>query len=303
MFDGEMTAETRSTNNPRRAAVAIAVVAAVAIACVSQWKPPQQQGYHHTDPVEGAGRRIGAEACRDCHASFDGHFMASQAHVDCESCHGPAELHAHTASARDIAYPANAECAACHQIGERTLLSWSSSVHARSNVICSDCHDTHNREPRHVREAETRQRVVLPRASATTQMCSGCHAEVVAQLGLPSHHPVGEGMLDCTDCHDPHRNTAMTRGPRTQLCTACHQEVQGPWIHEHPPVNEDCGYCHTPHGATADNLLETSQPAACISCHTLPTAGAVHDPYAFTTRCTDCHNAVHGSYTDPVLRR
>ena len=69
------------------------------------------------------------------------------------------------------------------------------------------------------------------------------------------------------------------------------------------PAAEDCAHCHVPHGASTDDLLETSQPAVCISCHTLSTSGAVHDPWAFTTRCTDCHNAVHGSYTDPHLRR
>jgi predicted CXXCH cytochrome family protein len=68
-------------------------------------------------------------------------------------------------------------------------------------------------------------------------------------------------------------------------------------------VSEDCGYCHVPHGASADFLLEAPQPASCISCHTLPIQGAVHQPYAFTTACTNCHNAVHGSYSDPHLRQ
>ena len=87
------------------------------------------------------------------------------------------------------------------------------------------------------------------------------------------------------------------------MCTTCHQEIAGPWIYEHAPVSEDCGHCHTPHGASADFLLEVPQPAGCINCHSLPISGAVHEPWAFTTRCTDCHSAVHGSYTDPVLRR
>ena len=283
--------------------VMIAVAFAAAFACVSQWEPSRQRGYRRTEPVSGAGDRIGAEACADCHASFDGHFASSNAHSDCETCHGPAQLHEHTAHASDIVYPSNEDCAACHQTGGKTLLSWTNSQHARSGVSCSDCHDTHNREPSNVREADALEHAVLPRAGAATRMCASCHSDVVAQLGLPSHHPVGEGMLDCTDCHDPHGNSALTHGPRTQSCTGCHQEVQGPWIYEHAPVNEDCGYCHTPHGATADFLLEANQPAACISCHTLPTSGAIHDPYAFTTRCTDCHNAVHGSQSDPVLRR
>jgi len=134
-------------------------------------------------------------------------------------------------------------------------------------------------------------------------MCSSCHPEVVAQLELPSHHPIFEGMLGCTDCHDPHGGRAFGLGPRTQLCAECHQQVMGPWIYEHAPVTEDCAYCHTPHGSSVDYLLEVSQPAACISCHSLATSGAAHIPYALTTACTDCHNAVHGSDTDPQLRR
>ena len=147
------------------------------------------------------------------------------------------------------------------------------------------------------------ERAVLAEASGATRLCASCHAEVVAELQLPSHHPIAEGMLECTDCHGPHEGRTAKLGPRTRTCTACHQEVAGPWIYEHAPVEEDCGYCHTPHGATADFLLELSQPAACISCHTIAISGAVHDPWAFATRCTDCHGAVHGSYRDPVLRR
>jgi DmsE family decaheme c-type cytochrome len=134
-------------------------------------------------------------------------------------------------------------------------------------------------------------------------MCVSCHPEVRAQFDLPSHHPIAEGMVGCTDCHGAHESRRETLGSATRQCVGCHQEVAGPWIYEHPPVNEDCGYCHAPHGASADFLLEASQPAACISCHTLPIAGAIHQPYAFTTACTDCHNAVHGSYTDPHLRK
>jgi DmsE family decaheme c-type cytochrome len=133
-------------------------------------------------------------------------------------------------------------------------------------------------------------------------MCVSCHGEVAAQFDLPSHHPMREGMLDCTDCHSAHENKRETLGPPTQTCVGCHQEVAGPWVYEHPPVTEDCGYCHAAHGATADFLLETSQPAACISCHTVALQGAEH-ALAFSTDCTDCHNSIHGSYTDPHLRR
>ena len=63
--------------------------------------------------------------------------------------------------------------------------------------------------------------------------------------------------------------------------------------------------CHSPHGTNSDNLLATNQPGSCISCHTVP-LGHANSPGSTIqhfTRCTDCHGAVHGSYSDQVLRR
>jgi DmsE family decaheme c-type cytochrome len=273
------------------------------VACVARWSPPGQVGRHRTEPIDEAGVRIGASACFDCHASFPEHFAASEAHPDCESCHGAAQLHAYTARAADIRFPSSEDCASCHQVGSKTLLGWTTSPHARADVICSDCHDTHNRELWNLRPASQLEGTVLRHAGNTTRMCAACHPEVTAQLSLPSHHPLQEGMLECTDCHPPHESRRTVLGALTEQCVSCHQDAAGPWIYEHPPVTEDCGYCHAPHGTSADFLMEVSQPAACISCHSLPISGAVHQPYALTTACTDCHQAVHGSYADPHLRK
>ena len=303
MDGGELSGVARSHRPRRPVRSAACALVCVLVACVGVWSPPEPTGYHRTAPVEGAGERIGAEHCYDCHDSFEGHFVASAQHPDCESCHGAGQLHAYTAGAADVRYPSNRDCAACHQIGSRTLLGWTSSVHARSDVTCTDCHDVHNRELWNLREPDALQTATLPNSSATSRLCLSCHPEVRAQLDLPSHHPIGEGMMDCTDCHGAHESRRSSLGDRTRRCTVCHQEVAGPWVYQHPPVTEDCGFCHAPHGASADFLLETSQPAACISCHTLPIAGAVHQPFAFTTACTDCHGSVHGSYADPHLRR
>jgi DmsE family decaheme c-type cytochrome len=273
------------------------------LACVAQWSPPDELGHRRIDPVGGAGAEVGARLCEDCHDSFEGHFVASNTHPDCESCHGPAQLHSHTARASDIRFPSSEDCASCHQIGRKTLLGWTTSPHARSGVICSDCHNTHNRELMNLRQSDKLGGTLLRHAGATTRMCASCHSEVTAQFNLPSHHPLREGMVECSDCHRAHESRRAALGAKTQTCVSCHQETAGPWIYSHPPVDEDCGYCHAPHGASADFLLEASQPAACISCHSLPIAGAVHQPYAFTTSCTDCHNAIHGSFADPHLRR
>jgi len=298
---GDATGARTSANRGARF-LAACLLLAFAIACVARFAG-EPTGHRRTELVEDPGAFVGSEICLDCHDSFRGHFVRSEFHADCESCHGPAERHLYSARAVDIAYPSSETCAACHRIAETTLLGWSNSDHARAGVLCSDCHNTHNRELQHLRKTESPDEGLMLHAGAASRMCASCHPQITAQLELPAHHPILEGMLECTDCHSPHQSRDRSLGARTAVCTECHQDVAGPWIYEHAPATEDCGYCHTPHGSSVDFLLIASQPAACISCHTIPIAGAIHLPYAFSTACTDCHNAVHGSDSDPHLRR
>ena len=246
---------------------------------------------------------MGSEECEDCHDDVAEYTLAPTYHGDCESCHGFGDLHTESEETADIRFPSNADCASCHETGRSSHVGWTTSEHDRAGVLCSDCHAPHNREPQHLRAPVAARGALLRNAGGTTRLCASCHAEVASRLDLPSHHPIREGMLDCTDCHQPHQSRRVMLGARTALCTGCHQEQAGPWIYEHTPVAEDCATCHTAHGSAAYDLLETSQPGVCITCHTLPTMGAPHDPAAFVTRCTDCHGAIHGSYEDPHLRR
>ena len=280
-----------------------ALFGATLAACVSSWPAPEPTGYERTAAVVDAGQQVGPQRCFDCHDSFEQHHVSSDQHAYCEACHGPGERHAFSARAADIRHPSSDDCMACHRTGHDSLWDFEQSGHARAGLLCTSCHDTHGRELRLLRSADAMQGATLPRAADATRLCTSCHSEVAAEFGLPSHHPIAEGMLECGDCHSPHSSQQSALGARTDSCAKCHQEVMGPWIYEHPPAAEDCSYCHVPHGASADDLLETPQPAVCISCHSLPTAGAVHDPWAFTTRCSDCHNAIHGSFSDPHLRR
>jgi len=257
---------------------------------------------HRSDAIEDAGEPIGAEECVACHEDVLGRAPAPAYHADCESCHGAGETHWESEEPADIRFPANADCVACHETGHRTLMTWTRSDHERAGVYCTDCHATHDREPWNLRHADAVSRAVTPRASEVTRMCGDCHPEVTSSFALPSHHPLREGMIDCTDCHAPHGSARTALGVATDRCTGCHQDYAGPWIHEHAPVAEDCTSCHAPHGASSRALLETNEPGVCISCHSLAESGAVHDPFAFATRCTDCHGAVHGSYSDPHLR-
>jgi DmsE family decaheme c-type cytochrome len=278
------------------------VVVAGLIGCVATWAPPERS-YHRTAPVESPGEPVGTKECVACHSDVQGQEPAPQYHEDCEACHGPGELHWESEEPADIRFPSNDDCASCHEKGHKTLLAWSTAEHTRTGVICSDCHNPHNREPRNIRRATKVQGAVMRHAADTTRMCASCHPGVAASMNLPSHHPMREGMMGCTDCHQPHQSRRRTLGARTALCTSCHEDHAGPWIFEHPPVAEDCSYCHAPHGSSAYGLLQTNQPGACITCHTVADAGAVHDPWAYLSECTDCHGAIHGSYADPHLRQ
>lgn len=274
---------------------------------MTKWTPLEPRPYHRTVAAAGVAdsEEVGAEECEVCHDEVKGLPPAPDYHSECEACHGPGEIHADSEEVTDIRFPTDTDCLACHETGRSSHLGWTTSDHARAGLLCSDCHDPHNREPLHVREAEAVQAAILPHASGTSQLCASCHPGVASQLNLPSHHPIREGMGDCTDCHSPHESRRVALGARTALCTSCHQDHQGPWIFEHPPVAEDCTICHSTHGTNSDNLLTTNQPGSCISCHTVVLGhanGAAATRQHFT-RCTDCHGAVHGSYADPHLRR
>lgn len=305
------------TSRPRVAHLVLYTLAVGAVACVTVWNPPAPQSYHRTNPIADA-EPIGAEECGVCHEEVAGHAPIPTFHQDCESCHGPGSAHEETEEPTDIRYPSNADCLNCHESGRSTHLSWTTSEHARSGLICSDCHSPHNRELSNLRRPPVVRQVALGNLDATSELCVSCHMDVASQLTLPSHHPVGEGMLSCTDCHAPHDDRRTELGDPTELCAGCHQDHAGPWIWEHAPVAEDCTTCHNPHGTASYNLLQTSQPGLCLSCHSWPDAAhltqtgeglAPGDPIsplagaAFFTRCTDCHSAIHGSYEEPFLFR
>jgi predicted CXXCH cytochrome family protein len=314
--------------------VAIAGVAcAAALACALAWHPVAPQ---RIKPVKGA-ERIGAAECHDCHEKVEDHPKIAAYHADCEACHGGGSLHAESQEPEDIRFPSTGDCLACHESGRDTHLEWGTGEHARAGLLCTDCHSGHATTDHHLREP--RGNALTPRSAAPgglsharleSRVCVDCHDDVAARFVYPSHHPVREGMLDCTSCHDPHEDSRVHVGDANQRCTTCHQDYAGPWVYEHEPVVEDCTECHDPHGAPADALLSTPQPVVCLTCHSLadlwhhntsgtgipgntgattdfpaPGSGAAIKPLearTFLRDCTNCHGAVHGSYTDETLQ-
>jgi DmsE family decaheme c-type cytochrome len=179
----------------------------------------------------------------------------------CQACHGPASLHIADGDTAKIINPAKlhsdqsaAICAKCHSSGK--LIDWSHSSHALAEVGCDDCHVFH--------AAEKPAKANLKKAEP--ELCYGCHQEEMAKANFPSHHPIKEGKMTCSSCHNPHGAELSDEG-KNALCFECHARYQGPFVFEHSPVQEDCGICHDPHGTVADNLLKQNEPFLCLQCH------------------------------------
>jgi DmsE family decaheme c-type cytochrome len=125
--------------------------------------------------------------------------------------------------------------------------------------------------------------------------------------------------MDCTGCHNPHGgpNHNLIAETPNETCYKCHSEKAGPFAFEHAPVADDCLNCHKPHGSQNDRLLKQPQPYLCLACHkwphgVRPAAASGNIPQIgqggnqnfpavsestlmLRSRCTDCHDEIHGS--------
>lgn len=152
-----------------------------------------------------------------------------------------------------------------------------------------------------------------------------CLPQGAARANQPAlHHPIPEGKMGCSDCHNPHGSIGpklMKRDSVNETCYTCHMEKRGPFVHEHEPVSEDCSICHNPHGTTAESMLKMRPPFLCQSCHTphspvqpsltgqtspSPNSLGWWNGAAITQGrgCVNCHTQIHGSnnpsFTNPA---
>jgi DmsE family decaheme c-type cytochrome len=313
----------------------VAVTAAAQDATAAAASAPKSQGTAPGDDSQPA-------ACEACHGgivagySSNAHGMLGHGHnpaadQGCSSCHGGMAAHlAADGGVENIvnrfvkkagvsAAGMNATCLRCHDNG--ACEHWLGSPHEEKGLACVDCHSMH----------AGNGHFLTKKTIADT--CMACHVKERGDFNKMSHHPVIEGRMTCTDCHQPHGTSTdklLSAATVNDGCYGCHAEKRGPVLFEHPPVAENCLNCHSPHGSIHAGLLKNKAPFLCQACHSssghpsglmtnsgngavvslyVPGAtGARFGTAAFNSQgslpaqyrgCLNCHAMIHGS-NDPA---
>ncbi len=237
--------------------------------------------------VPGA-KYIGSKECEQCHDKLYRDFATADharliaegpnaLNAGCESCHGPCSLHSESGGE---VKPPNSFAA-----GRPSANSFGARL------------------------------VVDPMRSKQT-VCFECHADVRGQFGLPSHHPVPEGKMSCSDCHPPHKGSAFRGGGTALLaenesCFRCHASQRGPYVFEHEASREGCTVCHAAHGSVNAKMLTVRDAHLCMKCHfqqvtggQILIGGSDHTLRVQQGTCwtAGCHEAIHGSRVSSSLR-
>ena len=210
----------------------------------------------------------------------------------------------------------------CH---EKQYQYFNLNQHSSVSIAISDedaeageaeaCETCHGPGSTHV---ENRGRVPGDIIIAEADACFSCHLDVKAKFMLQHHHPVPEGAMFCSSCHNMHGKDVTASGGAMLLgqwerCFTCHKDKRGPFVFEHDAMRDGCGSCHNPHGSINDKLLTAGQSITCLRCHWesgFNTANATlggHDHSSHNVAagqdCVDCHPAVHGSNIWRSLRK
>lgn len=272
----------------------------------------------------------GTETCLNCHQK-QGQTIARSVHwrkairqapvnqSGCESCHGPGAAHAEAGGGKGVGglttfakgepAPTRAgACLNCHRNGAQ-LAMWDAGIHSKKDVACADCHSAHGFRRTSLGYGHTKDPLGY-QPGLQYDVCGKCHLNVKAQVNRRSHHPIIEGKVTCSNCHQPHGSIyprLISTLSVNQLCYKCHAEKRGPYMWEHQPVDESCTICHIPHGSVHLRLMKEKVPNVCQTCHDSTRhpgtrysretlfAGSAPSNRSFARSCLNCHSNIHGS--------
>jgi len=247
-----------------------------------------------------------AAICLNCHKQEHVTLWATSLHarakVTCLDCH---DLHSPETAmlAKDIDNGTIAIEGLTTEIKKMQLAASSAAVDSEEKTKANDKVAELKAKADALREKIKGTETVYKRV-AEPYICYNCHKAQKVQTNMPSHHPIPENKMQCSDCHNPHGgpNGMLKAESINETCFKCHAEKLGPYTFEHEPVSEDCTTCHNPHGAARNNLLIQSEPFLCLKCHAFPHGTSGLNPANAEgtitqrlVRCTVCHSQVHGS--------
>jgi len=218
------------------------------------------------------------------------------------------------------------QCALCH---EKLVKRFKTSAHARFAIPgpndcvpaqgCESCHGPGSLHIEHGAPDKFGGHIINP--SKKPEACFRCHVDKQAEFNLPYHHPVREGKMSCTDCHDPHGDD-MKKGKGVLIartndaCAQCHREQTRPRVFQHEALKDGCTVCHNVHGSINQKMLVENDNNLCLKCHaevvntaharirTVAIAGGSHSGRVNAGPCwsAGCHTAMHGSNIQHYFR-
>lgn len=209
-------------------------------------------------------------------------------------------------------------CATCH---EKIVKNFKETTHSRlvvgsEKIEGQGCEACHGAGSLHV-DAQTNaeKKATIVNTGKSPEACYKCHLEKKAEFSLQYHHPVPEGKMTCTDCHDPHSSAGVAPGSgkslfsKNELCVKCHKSESGPFVFEHEATREGCNVCHNVHGSINPKMLTERDANLCLKCHTqsnFPRIGNTNhsggDIPLGPCFSGGCHDAPHGSNYNDHLR-
>ncbi len=213
------------------------------------------------------------------------------------------------------------QCAVCH---EKEVKDFKLTQHSRielreaaekEEVAGLGCEACHGPGSLHVDAGGGKGEFVV--SGKDSEACFQCHLDKRATFGLEYHHPVKEGRMDCTACHNPHGQDVLTTPAMpvarvNETCAQCHREQARPHVFEHEALREGCVTCHNVHGSINPKMLVQRDNNLCLKCHAqIASAPGMtfigkfdHTPFLKQGTCfsAGCHTAVHGSDVNSHLR-
>ncbi|MDP1852607.1 MAG: cytochrome c3 family protein [Candidatus Omnitrophota bacterium] len=210
-------------------------------------------------------------------------------------------------------YVGMSTCAMCH---EDMVKEFNSTAHSRIVVPSVDektegqaCEACHGAGSLHV-DAQTNEErhATIINPGKSPDACYQCHLKQKAEFSLQYHHPLPEGKMTCTNCHDPHSPDGVRPGAtaslmdKNEVCAKCHKDQSGPFVFEHEALREGCTVCHNVHGSINDKMLKERDANLCLKCHYQTTFPLIGNTSHSSGRIRvgpcwsgGCHTAPHGS--------